>query len=74
MLAHGVLFCENLFNMERIQAIVKDFCNAGLSEEVALMAFAQKIIKHPSRVMQKDVEELHGFGLSDDETLILSQQ
>jgi uncharacterized peroxidase-related enzyme len=70
MVAHGALLRKNFFNVEQIQAIVKDFRNAGLSsEEVALMTFAQKVINHPGRVDQKDIDELHAYGLSDEEIL-----
>jgi uncharacterized peroxidase-related enzyme len=70
MLAHGALLHKNFFNVEQIKAIVKDFRDAGLSaEEVALMTFAQKVINHPGRVEQKDIDELHGYGLTDEEIL-----
>ncbi len=70
MLAHGALLRKNFFNVEQIQAIIKDFHNAGLSaEEVALMAFAQKVINHPGRVEQEDMDELRGHGLTDEDIL-----
>ena len=70
MLSHGALLRKNFFSLEQMIAIVKDFCNAGLSdEEVALMAFAQKIIQHANRVSEEDMEELRRFGLTDQEIL-----
>ena len=69
-IAHGDVLFKNFFSSDQIQAIVKDFRNAGLSaEEIALMAFAQKVIKHASKVTQEDMDELRGFGLSDKEIL-----
>ena len=51
-------------------AIVRDFRNAGLSdEEVALMAFAQKMSANAGAVSEDDIQELRGFGLSDEEIL-----
>ena len=70
MLAHGALLRKNFFNVEEMQAIVKDFRNAGLTaEEVALMSFAQKISFHANQVDEKDYEELRSYGLSDEEIL-----
>jgi alkylhydroperoxidase family enzyme len=70
MLAHGALLRKNFFSVEQMQAIVKDFSNAGLSpEEVALMTFAQKVIKHAREVSEEDIEHLRSFGLSDEEIL-----
>lgn len=70
MLAHGALLRKNFFSADELIAIVKDFRNAGLSpEEVALMSFAQKISTQAHQVNKKDIEELRGFGLTDDEIL-----
>jgi alkylhydroperoxidase family enzyme len=70
MLAHGALLRKNFFNAEELIAIVKDFRNAGLTpEEVALMTFAQKISTQAHAVNEKDVEEIRGFGLTDEEIL-----
>lgn len=70
MLAHGALLRKNFFNVEQMQAIVRDFRNAGLSpEEVALMAFAQKVIDHAGEVSKEDMDELRRYGLSDEEML-----
>lgn len=70
MLAHGSVLRKNFFSPAEIIAIVKDFRSAGLSdEEVALMAFAQKITRHASDVSDQDMQALRGFGLSDEEIL-----
>ncbi len=70
MLAHGALLRKNFFSVEQMQAIVKDFRNAGLSpEEVALMSFAQKVINNPGGIDSNDVDELRQYGLSDDDIL-----
>ncbi len=61
---------KNFFNAEELAALVKDYRNAGLSEEeVAIMSFARKITLHAHKVGVADYNELRGFGLTDDEIL-----
>jgi alkylhydroperoxidase family enzyme len=70
MLAHGALLRKNFFSADELIAIIKDFHNAGLPpEEVALMSFAQKISLNAHQVNEKDIEEIRGFGLGDEEIL-----
>ncbi len=70
MLAHGAVLRKNFFNAEQIIDIVRDFHNAGLTdEEVAIMAFAQKVTSHASEVTSADMEELRRFSLTDEEIL-----
>ena len=70
MLAHGALLRKNFFSADELIAIIKDFHHAGLSdEEVALMAFAQKITKQADLVSEQDIEQLRGYGLSDEDIL-----
>jgi uncharacterized peroxidase-related enzyme len=70
MLAHGALLRKNFFDADQIIAIVKDFRAAGLPpDEVAIMAFAQKITTQANQINKKDYDELRGYGLSDEEIL-----
>ena len=70
MLAHGALLRKNFFSADELAAMVKDFRNAGLTdEEVAIMAFTQKVICKPAELSDKDYDELRGYGLSDEEIL-----
>ena len=70
MLAHGALLRKNFFSADELAAIVKDFRNAGLTdEEVAIMSFAQKISTQATQMSENDFNELRGFGLSDEEIL-----
>jgi hypothetical protein len=70
LLAHGAILRKNFFSLDQLLAIVKDYHNAGLSpDEVALMSFAQKIIKNAHQIKDDDVEELQNLGLSDEEIL-----
>lgn len=68
MLAHGALLRKNFFSTDELIAIVRDFRNAGLlPEEVAMMALAQKVTLRPQEVNAQDIDELRGYGLSDEE-------
>jgi uncharacterized peroxidase-related enzyme len=70
MLAHGALLRKNFFSADELAAIVKDFHNAGLTdEEVAIMTFAQKVTTEANQVSQQDIDGLRGYGLSDEEIL-----
>jgi len=70
MLAHGSILHKNFFSVDEMLSIVEDFRNAGLTaEEVALMALAKKIIRKAGDVTKDDIQELRGFGLSDEEIL-----
>lgn len=72
MLAHGALLRKNFFSADQLAAIVKDFRSAGLSpEEVALMSFAQKVSTQARQVSEQDIDELRGYGLSDEEILFV---
>jgi uncharacterized peroxidase-related enzyme len=70
MLAHGALLRKNFFSADQLVAMVKDFRNAGLPpEEVALMSFAQKVTTQANQISEQDIDELRGYGLSDEEIL-----
>lgn len=71
MLAHGdVILNAGEVDEAQLIAIAEDYSNAKLPpEEVAVMDFAAKVIRHASSVTQEDVEQLKGFGLTDAEIL-----
>ena len=61
---------SDYFDAEQIEAIVKDYRNAGLeSAEVALIAFAEKITLHAYKVTQQDIDGLRAHGFSDTDVL-----
>ncbi len=67
-LAHGAILRKNYFSSDQMLAIVKDFKHAGLSpQDVALMYFAQRIIKNAHEINGEDVDELRNLGFSDEE-------
>lgn len=60
----------NFFSAEQLEAIVRDFRNAGLEPaEVAIMAFAKKVTLHAHEVTPQDIADLRGHGFSDAEIL-----
>ena len=71
MLAHGdVILNAGEVSEAQLIAISEDYRNANLSpDEVAVMDFTTKVIRHASSVTQADVEQLKGFGLTDAEIL-----
>ena len=70
MLAHGALLRKNFFSPDELMAIVRDFRSAGLTdEEVAIMAFVQKVATQPGEINQGDYDNLRRFGLTDEEIL-----
>ena len=69
-MAHGALLRKNFFTAEELIHIVQDFRHAGLAdEEVAVMAFAQKVTSDASEVSREDMDELRRYGMSDEEIL-----
>ncbi len=61
---------SKFFTAEQLEAIVRDFRNAGLEPaEVAMMAFAEKLTLHAYKVTPEDVDALRAHGFSDAEVL-----
>ena len=69
MLAHGtVLLRSNLVTPDELEAIARDYREAGLSPaEVAMMAFAEKVTLGAHAITAEDVETLRRYGFSDAE-------
>jgi uncharacterized peroxidase-related enzyme len=69
-LAHGAVLLKNFFSSKELQAIARNFRQAGLApEEVAVMEFAQKLTREACTMSRADVENLRSYGLSDAEIL-----
>ncbi|HLJ59520.1 MAG TPA: hypothetical protein VKZ50_07295 [bacterium] len=61
---------NQFFKPEEVEAIVRDYRNAGLAAaDVAMLAFAEKVALHAYRVTKEDVDELRNHGFADDEIL-----
>ncbi len=69
-LAHGTVLRLKFFSPEQLDAIVKDYHNAGLEPaEVAMMDFAGKITRTPYAVATEDIAILRSHGFSDTDIL-----
>jgi len=61
---------KNFFSAEQVIAIVTDYRNANLEpEEVAIMAFAEKIVLDQHGITQEDIDGLLAYGMTDEEIL-----
>jgi alkylhydroperoxidase family enzyme len=55
---------------EQVEAIARDYRSAGLSPaEVAILSFAEKVVRQANQVRREDVDALRSQGLSDGEIL-----
>jgi RNA polymerase sigma-70 factor, ECF subfamily len=56
--------------LEQSDAIVEDHARANLSEaDVALLDFAQKLVRHGNQFSKADVDQLRSVGYSDEQVL-----
>ncbi len=73
MLAHGAVLRKNFFSAEQLEALVKDFHHAGLEEkEVAMMEYAQKVVRQASSTTPEDFQRLRQVGWSDEDILSIT--
>ncbi len=65
-LAHGAVLRSRFFSAGQVEAIVRDFRNAGLDEaEVAMMAFAEKLTLNAYKIVPEDIDRLRALGFTD---------
>ncbi len=70
MLAHGAVLRKNFFSAEQLEAIARDFHQAGLEEkEVVMMDYAQKVVREASSTTQEDFDKLRAAGWTDEQIL-----
>lgn len=73
MLAHGAVLRKNFFTGEQLEAIAKDFHQAGLEEkEVVMMEYAQKVVRNASSTTQDDFDELRRAGWTEEDILSIT--
>jgi alkylhydroperoxidase family enzyme len=61
---------SKFFSAEQLEAIVQDYRQAGLEPaEVAMMAYAEKIILNAYKVTPEDIDGLRAHGFSDTDIL-----
>jgi uncharacterized peroxidase-related enzyme len=70
MLAHGAILRKNGVAAEQLATLAKDLRAGGLDEkEVALMEYAQKVVRDAGSTTSEDFDRLRGLGWSDVEIL-----
>ena len=68
MLAHGSILQERFYATEQLTKIAQDYHAADLTPaEVAMMAFAEQVVRDATAITQSDIEELRVHGFSDAE-------
>jgi uncharacterized peroxidase-related enzyme len=69
-LAHGKVLLDAHMSDDELQHFLEGDTSAGLSDlEAAVVAFAAKVTRDAPSVTQADVDELRGFGLTDEQVL-----
>jgi uncharacterized peroxidase-related enzyme len=69
-LAHGAVLRSRFLSAEQVEAIVQDYRHAGLEPaEVAMLAYAEKVILHAYKVTPEDIDGLRAHGFSDADIL-----
>lgn len=67
-LAHGKVLVSKFYRAPELASIARDYTTSGLSEnEVALMAFAEKVATRANEITNSDVDELRSHGFTDAE-------
>ncbi len=73
MLAHGSILKKNGFTPAQLEALARDFHQAGLEpKEVAMMDYAQKVIRDASSTTAEDFVELRRLGWTDEDILAIT--
>ena len=68
MLAHGSIVLRDFYDSDQLAAIARDFRNAGLSDtDVAIMAYAEQVVRDATGVSEQDFDSLRQHGLADEE-------
>jgi uncharacterized peroxidase-related enzyme len=70
LLAHGAILIKSGVSLDQLRLILTNFKDAGLErDEVAMMEFAQKIIRNANEISQSDIDALRILGYKDVEIL-----
>ncbi len=73
MLAHGSILRRKFYNSEELSSIASDHRRSNLTEaEMAMMSFAEKIVRDAASMTRGDVEDLRNHGFSDAEIFDLA--
>ncbi|MFN8135942.1 MAG: carboxymuconolactone decarboxylase family protein [Chitinophagales bacterium] len=70
LLAHGTILMKNGVSVDQLRRILINFHDAGLEQdEIAMMEFAQKIIRNANEISQTDIDALRELDFKDVEIL-----
>ena len=68
LLAHGSILLRQFYSAEQLRAIADDWRAADLAAvDVAVMDYAEQIVRDAAAVSEADIQRLRGHGLSDAE-------
>jgi uncharacterized peroxidase-related enzyme len=68
MLAHGTILREQFYSPEQLTTIADDFTTADLAPvDIAIMSFAEQIVRDATSVTGEDIQRLRQYGLTDAE-------
>jgi uncharacterized peroxidase-related enzyme len=69
-LAHGTMLMRHFHDADTVLRLATDREDAALDEvDVAVIAFAEKVVEDASKITQADVDRLRELGLDDDDVL-----
>lgn len=73
MLAHGSVLLKDTYDTQQLRLIAEDFRSAGLdAADVAMMGFAEKVVRNAAAITREDVEDLRRHGFDDREIFDLA--
>lgn len=68
MLAHGTVVLQKFYTAEQLTRIAQDYRTADLTAaEVAMMVFAEQVVRDATAITQSHVDLLRQHGFSDSE-------
>ena len=66
MLAHGSILRQQFYSAAQLTAITSDFTKAELdAADIAMMDFAEKVVRDAAALNEGDVQKLRAHGFSD---------
>jgi len=68
MLAHGTILRDQFYSEKHLAAIAQDYADSDLEPaDVAMMAFAERVVFNASDIREAEVQELRTHGFTDDQ-------
>ncbi len=68
MLAHGTVLRQHFYSATQLQSIADDFTVTDLAPaDIAMMTFAERIVRDATAIMPADVQTLRAHGFTDPE-------